>query len=230
MKRALVTCLLIMAMVTLLCVPAFAANGTITLTVEKDYIKSISINGQDAEDGKYEITEGTKFNLKYEKGGTLNQTTYYMIYVLNKEWVGTEPLDQAGKKIPYTDQVTLDNGVQDVPVFNVSFPEPTTAQDYYVYITGGDIKTPLLVATTTYKPGYVLGNVNMDVNNEIDAKDALACLQIYVGKDPYKNPTEAELGAGDVNLDGEVDAKDALAILQYYVGKIKSFEEVQAKS
>ena len=94
---------------------------------------------------------------------------------------------------------------------------------------------------TTYSPEeYTLvGDLNID--NKIDAKDALEVLKFSVDtyvRFPIDNSAEELLKSerdkyykqlftivGDLNKDEKVNAQDALHILQYVVGKRDAFEK-----
>lgn len=66
------------------------------------------------------------------------------------------------------------------------------------------------------KLNYTLGNVNGD--NNIDSRDALAVLQYALNKNNEKFALKVPQAA-DVNVDGQIDSRDALRILQYAVNK-----------
>lgn len=73
--------------------------------------------------------------------------------------------------------------------------------------------------TGTYGTDWLkYGDINAD--NEINAKDALAALKFAVGKQIF---SDAEAVVAEVNGDKEINAKDALEILKYSVGKVVSF-------
>lgn len=85
-----------------------------------------------------------------------------------------------------------------------------TAVPVFANVTG------LMTSTsTTVEVVVKLGDVNND--NVIDAKDALAVLKYDVGLEQ----NDFTVAAADVNIDGEVDAKDALEILKHDVGLIE---------
>lgn len=65
-----------------------------------------------------------------------------------------------------------------------------------------------------------LGDLNID--QKINAKDALLVLKISVGK---TIPTEAQKTAANVNKDNNINAKDALEILKYSVGKPSALDK-----
>lgn len=73
--------------------------------------------------------------------------------------------------------------------------------------------------TGTYGTDWLkYGDVNAD--NEINAKDALAALKYAVGKQLF---SDVEKKVADVNVDQEINAKDALDVLKYSVGKLLTF-------
>lgn len=73
-------------------------------------------------------------------------------------------------------------------------------------------------SVTIAEPAFEIGDVNGDQN--IDAKDALAVLKNAVGKQEF---SVAQKVAADVDLSNKIDAVDALMILQYSVGKRSLF-------
>lgn len=72
------------------------------------------------------------------------------------------------------------------------------------------------VNVAAVKLNYTLGNVNGD--NNIDSRDALAVLQYALNKNNEKFALKVPQAA-DVNVDGQIDSRDALRILQYAVNK-----------
>ena len=62
---------------------------------------------------------------------------------------------------------------------------------------------------------------DVDADQKIDAKDALAVLKFTVGKESFSDALQI---VANVNKDTEVNAKDALDILKFSVQKITVFE------
>ncbi len=79
--------------------------------------------------------------------------------------------------------------------------------------------TDATVGVGTYGTDWVKYG-DIDANDSINAKDALAVLKYGVGKQLFSN---IEKQVADVNIDTNINAKDALEILKFAVQKIDGF-------
>ena len=79
--------------------------------------------------------------------------------------------------------------------------------------------TDATVGVGTYGADWLkYGDVNAD--QAIDAKDALAVLKNAVGKETF---TDVQIIVANVNVDEAINAKDALDVLKFAVNKITTF-------
>ena len=74
---------------------------------------------------------------------------------------------------------------------------------------------------------YLLGDANLD--NTVDAKDAIVVLQYSAESIAGNNHKRALETNADVNFDGEYDSKDAIFILQFYAEKVAGNIKENAK-
>lgn len=120
------------------------------------------------------------------------------------------------ENIKYIDQksvakATASNGSVS---FDIYPQNHTSALVRIISVNAAGTLTDVNVAAV--KLNYTLGNVNGD--NNIDSRDALAVLQYALNKNNEKFALKVPQAA-DVNVDGQIDSRDALRILQYAVNK-----------
>lgn len=140
----------------------------------------------------------------------------YMVFMLKKNGANTMPVEG---NIYYINQEATSSQFD----FNV-YPSDLETGEYGIYVssvgTGYKEVGSLAVAEAWEKAGFMLGNVNLDEQNDITLADAMLILNALV-----KNVTlnETQNSAADVNCDGSLSLSDAMSVLNYLVKNIVSF-------
>lgn len=220
MKRGIALLLTLVLALTVLAVPAMAAETTpavYNLDVKSGYTVSLKTESGDAAAAFTGIVGGNTGTV-YENAAKLTLTftgqaeKQYMVFLLKEEVVPTED------SIQYINQAAGDGTVN----FEI-YPKDLKAEgDYHLYVSGTDLDytevATFSVTKSWEKAPYILGDVNESGN--VTAADAALVLQYAVNS---VSLTETQLAAARVNVGGLITASNASLILQYSVGSITKF-------
>ena len=221
MKRGIALLLTLVLALTVLAVPAMAAETTTpvvyNLEVKSGYTVSMRTESgavATAYTGIVEDYTGTV----YENAAKLTLTfsgqagKQYMVFLLKGAEVPTEG------SIQYINQAAGDGTVN----FEIYPKDLTAAGEYRLYVSGTDLDytevATFSVTKSWEKAPYILGDVNESGN--VTAADAALVLQYAVNS---VSLTETQLAAARVNDGGLITASNASLILQYSVGSITKF-------
>lgn len=216
MKRGIALLLTLVLALTVLAVPAMAAETEETpavynLDVKSGYTVSLKTANGDAA-AAYTGIVGGNTGTVYENAAKLTLTfsgqagKQYMVFLLKGKEVPTKD------SIQYINQAAGDGTVN----FEIYPKDLTAAGEYRLYVSGTDLdytKVATFSVTKSWeKAPYILGDVDGD--GKINSIDALMVLQYNAQIEGYDELTEQQLLAADVNRDNQVNSIDALAILQ----------------
>lgn len=215
MKRGIALLLTLVLALTVLAVPAMAAETTTpvvyNLKVEGGYSVSMKTESG-AVATAYTGIVGDYTGTVYENAAKLTLTftgqagKQYMVFLLKGEAVPTKD------SIQYINQAAGDDTVN----FDIYPKDMTAAGEYRLYVSGTDLDytevATFSVTKSWEKAPYILGDVDGD--GKINSIDALMVLQYNAQIEGYDGLTEQQLLAADVNRDNQVNSIDALAILQ----------------
>lgn len=241
MRKLIVYLITAAMLVSMLAVPAFAADpatdsGIYDLQPVQDYVNSITLVPQKADgtavqektvsiDGADKILypEAEKLLLTYSRA-TAN--AYYLAVVIEADAnyvIGPKPPDPTGDNLTYIDQQTATSGTGGGTVSFTLFPKEMKAGKTYLICLSGNGQALAPVGSFKYFEyvPYVLGDVNNDTR--INTRDALLVLQHFSKKIVL---TDTQQLAANVNKDTRINTRDALYILQYFSRKITSFDEI----
>ena len=216
MKRGIALLLTLVLALTVLAVPAMAAETEETpavynLDVESGYTVSMKTESGDAAAAFTGIVGGNTGTV-YEDAAKLTLTftgqagKQYMVFLLE------------GKKVPTKDSIQYINQADGtVTVTFEIYPKDLKAEgEYHLYVSGTDLDytevATFSVTKSWEKTPYIFGDVDGD--GKINSIDALMVLQYNAQIEGYDELTEQQLLAADVNRDNQVNSIDALAILQ----------------
>ena len=220
MKRGIALLLTLVLALTVLAVPAMAAETTpvvYNLKVEGGYTVSMKTESGDAA-AAYTGIVGGNTGTVYENAAKLTLTftgeagKQYMVFLLK------------GKEVPTEDSIQYINQADGtVTVTFEIYPKDLKAEgEYHLYVSGTDLDynqvATFSVANAWEKASYTLGDVNESGN--VTAADAALVLQYAVNS---VSLTETQLAAARVNVGGLITASNASLILQYSVGSITKF-------
>lgn len=219
MRKILVTFVLIVSVMSLLCVPALAADvptdgGIYNVAIASAYAGKVTVEAQTADGTAVKAAEaeieGKTVSDFYANAEKLKVTLtgaedgdYYLILAQTDDEVPTD------SNIVYIDQDTAASGSVSFTVYPSQLDADTT---YYVYVASSSGDRAQLL-TFRYYVAYTLGDVNED--GSIGTMDALWILQSYAGN---RTLTSNQSLAADVNKDGSIGTMDALWVLQAYAG------------
>lgn len=226
MRKLIVYLITAAMLVSMLAVPAFAADpatesGIYDLQYENNFTvapqkangtavqgKSVSIDGAD----KTLYPEAEKLALTYSRA-TAN--AYYLAVVIEADANGSMPPVPTEDNLTYIDQQTATTGSGGGTVSFTLFPKEMKAGKTYLICLSGNQQALAQVGSFKYFEyvPYVLGDV--DENKAINAIDALWVLQQSVGN---RELSASQQKAGDVDHNNALNAIDALWILQASVG------------
>ena len=199
MKRFLIQLALLCAMMVLTCTAAFAADGTLTPTVNADLDSSVKSSVSLQADGAEKL-QVTLQNVQSDK--------QFIIFVLSDN-TGT-PTEN---NIVYIDQ---DASVSGSVGFTAYPKEIEEGKTYYIYVSSNadqDNFTSLtLIGTFVYANGEVtltLGDVNGD--GSINGLDSLQVLRHVA----HMIDLSDKISVADVNGDGTINGLDSLQILRH---------------
>ena len=215
MKRGIALLLTLVLALTVLAVPAMAAETATpvvyNLKVEGGYTVSMKTESG-AVATAYTGIVGDYTGTVYENAAKLTLTftgqagKQYMVFLLKGEAVPTEDSIQYINQAAGTVTVTFE-----------IYPKDLKAEgEYHLYVSGTDLDytevATFSVTKSWEKAPYILGDVDGD--GKINSIDALMVLQYNAQIEGYDGLTEQQLLAADVNRDNQVNSIDALAILQ----------------
>lgn len=215
MKRGIALLLTLVLALTVLAVPAMAAETTsavYNLDVESGYSVSMKTESGAVATAYTGIVGNSYTGTVYENAAKLTLTfsgeagKQYMVFLLKGKEVPTEG------SIQYINQAAGNGTVN----FEIYPKDLTAAEEYRLYVSGTDLDytevATFSVTNTWEKAPYILGDVDGD--GKINSIDALMVLQYNAQIEGYDGLTEQQLLAADVNRDNQVNSIDALAILQ----------------
>lgn len=222
MRKLIVYLITAAMLVSMLAVPAFAADpatesGIYDLQYENNFTvapqkangtavqgKSVSIDGAD----KTLYPEAEKLALTYSRA-TAN--AYYLAVVIEADANGSMPPVPTEDNLTYIDQQTATTGSGGGTVSFTLFPKEMKAGKTYLICLSGNQQALAQVGSFKYFEyvPYVLGDV--DADTLISPKDALWVLQAAAHN---RDLSDKQTKAADVDKDKLVSPKDALWILQ----------------
>ena len=217
MKRGIALLLTLVLALTVLAVPAMAAEITpvvYDLEVKSGYTVSIKTESGDA--AAFTGIVGDYTGTVYKNAAKLTLTfsgeagKQYMVFLLEGEKVPTED------SIQYINQAAGDDTVN----FEIYPKDLTAAEEYRLYVSGTDLDytevATFSVTKSWEKAPYTLGDVNQD--GKVTINDALMILQSIVGD---QNLTEQQRAAANVDAtNSAINVNDALKIMNFVVGNI----------
>ena len=221
MKRGIALLLTLVLALTVLAVPAMAAETATpvvyNLKVEGGYTVSMKTESG-AVATAYTGIVGDYTGTVYENAAKLTLTfsgqagKQYMVFLLKGEAVPTED------SIQYINQAA-GNGTVNFEIY----PKDLKAErDYHLYVSGTDLDytqvATFSVANAWEKVPYTLGDVNQD--GKITTYDATLILQHIAGSTILTGSMEQ---AADTDHNSKVTTYDATLILQYIAGSIDGF-------
>ncbi|MBR2575719.1 MAG: hypothetical protein IKE40_00300 [Firmicutes bacterium] len=221
MRKLIVYLITAAMLVSMLAVPAFAADpatesGIYDLQYENNITvvpqkangtavqgKTVSIDGAD----KTLYPEAEKLALTYSR---VTANAYYLAVVIEADANGSMP-SPTEDNLTYIDQQTATTGTGGGTVSFTLFPKEMKAGKTYLICISGNGQALAPVGNFKYFEyvPYVLGDVDEDTL--ISPKDALWVLQAAAHN---RDLTEKQTKAADVDKDELVSPKDALWILQ----------------
>lgn len=215
MKRGIALLLTLVLALTVLAVPAMAAETEETpavynLDVKSGYTVSLKTANGDAA-AAYTGIVGGNTGTVYENAAKLTLTftgeagKQYMVFLLE------------GEKVPTEDSIQYINQADGTVNFEI-YPKDLTAEgEYHLYVSGTDLDytqvATFSVTKSWEKAPYTLGDVNQD--GEVNSLDALRILQHNAG---LSELTETQKLSADMNHDNAINSIDALLILQKNAG------------
>ena len=219
MKRGIALLLTLVLALTVLAVPAMAAEITpvvYNLEVESGYTVSIKTESGDA--AAFTGIVGDYTGTVYENAAKLTLTfsgqagKQYMVFLLEGEKVPTKD------SIQYINQAAGNGTVN----FEIYPKDLTAAGEYRLYVSGTDLDytqvATFSVTKSWEKAPYILGDVDGD--RAITPTDASLILQHISG---LITLNDTQIMAADTNNNQEPDPVDASLILQYVTGLITGF-------
>ena len=219
MKRTIRLLALILTLTLALSAAAMATKLTYTEANAQGNVHAASL----VKDGCELKFDGDKLNVTYTNSA-LKEGDMVIVFLLetaDKQAITDDKVELSitptSSNIKYIDQgtaaatATAGNGSVS---FSVYPQNHTNAVVRIISVNKAGKLTDVNVAAV--KLNYTLGNVNGD--NNIDSRDALAVLQYALNKNNEKFALKVPQAA-DVNVDGQIDSRDALRILQYAVNK-----------
>lgn len=201
LKKIALGCAATMALSVVMSASAFAAD----LVKETDFT--------------YDKDAGTVSVLASDTVKALTTGQYtVLIYDLSKEGIDETAL--TGDDIEYinqdaADKIVSDNGTGTFE--NMGLRNQLIDGHTYVMKIGGEnvAAEGILRAEFEIKNGQVVMLGDVTGEGDIDAFDAAAILEHYVGITPL---AQEKYAAADVTGEGDIDAFDAAAVLEHYVG------------
>ena len=225
MRKLIVYLITAAMLVSMLAVPAFAADpATESGIYDLQYENNITVAPQKADGTAVEeasvsidgtdttlYPEAEKLALTYSRA-TAN--AYYLAVVIEADANGTMP-SPTEDNLTYIDQQTATTGTGGGTVSFTLFPKEMKAGKTYLICLSGNGQALAPVGSFKYFEyvPYMLGDV--DENKAVNAIDALWVLQKSVGN---RELSVTQQMAGDVDHNDALNAIDALWILQASVG------------
>lgn len=221
MKRGIALLLTLVLALTVLAVPAMAAETMTTPVVYDLEVKSgytVSIKTESGDAAAFTGIVGDYTGTVYEDAAKLTLTftgqagKQYMVFLLEGEKVPTED------SIQYINQAAGNGTVN----FEIYPKDLTAAGEYRLYVSGTDLDytqvATFSVTKSWDKAPYILGDVDGDgLIKSYDASLILQHLAEMITLD------ETAKKAADTNHSGQVDSYDSSLILQYLAEMIDSF-------
>ena len=221
MKRGIALLLTLVLALTVLAVPAMAAETTLVvydLEVKSGYTVSIKTESGAVATAYTGIVGNSYTGTVYENAAKLTLTfsgqagKQYMVFLLKGKEVPTKD------SIQYINQAAGDGTVN----FEIYPKDLTVAGEYRLYVSGTDLDytqvATFSVTKSWEKAPYILGDVDED--REVTAADAALILQFVV---KLTDLTPSQIAAAGVSGREEVSAADAALIHQYVVKLISRF-------
>ena len=220
MKRGIALLLTLVLALTVLAVPAMAAETTTpvvyNLDVESGYTVSMRTESGAAATAYTGIVGNSYTGTVYENAAKLTLTftgeagKQYMVFLLKGEAVPTKD------SIQYINQAAGNGTVN----FEIYPKDLTAAGEYHLYVSGTELDytevATFSVANAWEKVPYTLGDVNQD--GSIDIRDAVAVLKYIASGGGL---TEQQLAAANVSTeDPAVNITDVVKLMKYIVGAI----------
>ena len=226
MRKLIVYLITAAMLVSMLAVPAFAADpatesGIYDLQYENNFTvapqkangtavqgKSVSIDGAD----KTLYPEAEKLALTYSRA-TAN--AYYLAVVIEADANGSMPPVPTEDNLTYIDQQTATTGSGGGTVSFTLFPKEMKAGKTYLICLSGNQQALAQVGSFKYfeyKP-YMLGDVCID--GFVNTTDALYVLQAFAGT---RTLSDIQRLAANACPDDYINTTDALYILQAFAG------------
>lgn len=220
MKRGIALLLTLVLALTVLAVPAMAAETTTpvvyNLEVESGYSVSMKTASGAVATAYTGIVGSSYTGTVYENAAKLTLTfsgqagKQYMVFLLKGKEVPTKD------SIQYINQAAGDGTVN----FEIYPKDLTETGTYSLYVSGTDLDytqvATFSVTKSWEKTPYTLGDVNQD--GKVTINDALMILQSIVGD---QNLTEQQRAAANVDAtNSAINVNDALKIMNFVVGNI----------
>ena len=216
MKRGIALLLTLVLALTVLAVPAMAAETTTPVVYNLEVKSGYSVSMKTASGGAATAYTGivdSYTGTVYENAAKLTLTfsgvagKQYMVFLLKGKEVPTKD------SIQYINQAAGDGTVN----FEIYPKDLTAAGEYHLYVSGTELDytevATFSVANAWEKVPYTLGDVNQD--GEVNSLDALRILQHNAG---LSELTETQKLSADMNHDNAINSIDALLILQKNAG------------
>ena len=219
MKRGIALLLTLVLALTVLAVPAMAAETTTPVVYNLEVKSGYSVSMKTASGGAATAYTGivdSYTGTVYENAAKLTLTfsgvagKQYMVFLLKGKEVPTKD------SIQYINQAAGDGTV----TFTVYPKDLTETGTYSLYVSGTDLDytevATFSVTKSWEKAPYTLGDVNQD--GKVTINDALMILQSIVGD---QNLTEQQRAAANVDAtNSAINVNDALKIMNFVVGNI----------
>lgn len=227
MRKLIVYLITAAMLVSMLAVPAFAADpATDSGIYDLQYENNITVAPQKADGTAVEgasisidgtdttlYPEAEKIALTYSRA-TAN--AYYLAVVIEADANGTMP-SPTEDNLTYIDQQTATTGTGGGTVSFILFPKEMKAGKTYLICLSGNGQALAPVGSFKYFEyvPYMPGDV--DDNGRVQSRDALMVLR-HVARKITLN--ETQILAADVDDNGRIQSRDSLIILRYIAKKI----------